>query len=79
MVTIDKKLEEQNLKIQDLTAYEQIKEEIVTNNEKWKYQVCKVMAMQIEEDTKRLRHGKILEFRTDIPYTDCEYSKVFSD
>lgn len=58
---------------------EQIKEEIVTENEKWKYKVCKVMAMQIEEDTKKLRHGKILEFRTDISYNDCEYSKVFEE
>lgn len=51
---------------------EEVKSGIVNEPEKWKYRVVKVTAMMLEEDTKALRHGKIIEWREDKNYKDCD-------
>jgi hypothetical protein len=56
---------------------EEIKQKITEENSPLKYQVCKVSAMLIEEDTKALRHARIMEWREDISYKDCTYEKAF--
>ena len=35
--------------------------------------------MMIEEDSQKLRHAKIMEWRDDIPWEDCTWEKVFGD
>ena len=51
---------------------EEVKAGIVNENEKWKYKVAKVTAMMIEADTGALRHGKIIEWREDKSYKECD-------
>lgn len=51
---------------------EEVKNGIVHEEEKWKYKVVKVTAMMLEEDTKALRHGKIVEWREDKDYKECD-------
>lgn len=58
---------------------EDIKKGIIEENSPLVHQVCKVSAMLIEKDTHALRHGRILEWRNDISWRDCEYSKVFGE
>lgn len=55
-----------------------LKEEIVTNNEKWKNKVAELSAMEIEEIEGRysLRHSKIICFRDDKSYLECEFSQI---
>ena len=55
---------------------EEVKQGIIDENEKWKYKVCKVSAMLIEQDTGALRHGRIMEWRDDISYKDCTLDKI---
>lgn len=55
---------------------EEVKAGIVEEPEKWKGRVVAINAMEIEEDTKRLRHGKIIEWRSDKPARDCEFSQL---
>lgn len=58
---------------------EDIKKGIVDNNDLFTHKVCKVSAMMIEEDSQKLRHAKIMEWRDDIPWEDCTWEKVFGD
>ena len=51
--------------------------QITLENSPLKNKVCKVSAMLIEEDTKALRHARIMEWRDDISYEDCTYEKAF--
>ena len=40
-------------------------------------QVVKVTCMEIETDTHRLRHSKIIEFRNDKDWTDCGIEQLY--
>lgn len=55
---------------------EDVKKKVITGE--LNHQVVKVQAMEIEKDTGRLRHGKIVEFRNDINYTDCTTDKIYN-
>ena len=55
---------------------EDIKKRIITGE--LNHQVVKVQAMEIEKDSGKLRHGKIVEFRNDINYTDCTTDKIYN-
>lgn len=58
---------------------DEVKEQIVYEPEKWKHRVCKVQAMMIEEDTKKLRHGRIIEWRPegDKAWNECDGKELF--
>jgi ATP-dependent DNA ligase len=51
---------------------EEVKKGIIEDINKWKYKVAKVTAMMIESDTKALRHAKIMEWRDDKNWKDCD-------
>ena len=51
---------------------EEIKAGIVSAPDKWTHKVCEVQAMMIEEDTKALRHAKIMQWRNDKDWRDCD-------
>ena len=55
---------------------EEVKAGIVANPEDWKGRVVSINAMEIEPDTLCLRHGKIIEWRTDKKAEDCEFSQL---
>lgn len=54
-----------------------IKEGIVKHNNEWKYKVVMVNAMSIENDTKKFRHGRIVTWRNDKSWRDCEMSQLW--
>lgn len=54
-----------------------VKEGIVKNNNEWKYKVVMVNAMNIENDTKKFRHGRIVNWRNDKSWKDCEMSQLW--
>lgn len=56
---------------------EEIKEGIVAAPDKWTHRVCEVQAMMIEEDTKALRHAKIINWRDDKDWKDCDGHEIF--
>lgn len=58
---------------------EEVRQGIVENNEKWKYKVVKINAMMIEEDSHKLRHSKIIEWRNpeDKSWKDCDIEQIF--
>lgn len=58
---------------------EEVRQGIVENNEKWKYKVVKINAMMIEEDSHKLRHSKIIEWRNpeDKSWKDCGIEQIF--
>lgn len=58
---------------------EEIKKGIVEHPELFTHKVCKVNAMMIEEDTQKLRHAKVMEWRDDISWEDCTWEKVFGE
>lgn len=43
---------------------------------KMRHSVAKIRAMQIEPDTKRLRHAVVLEWREDKAWKDCDYEQL---
>lgn len=51
---------------------EEVKNGIIHENNKWKFKVAKVTAMMIEIDSGALRHGKILEWREDKNWKECD-------
>lgn len=56
---------------------EEVKRGIVEDNKAWTHRVCKVQAMMIEEDTGALRHGKIMEWRTDDKdWRECDGHEI---
>ena len=55
---------------------EEVREGIVKENEKWKHRVVVINAMDIESDTHKLRHGKIMEWREDKPWQECSYEQI---
>lgn len=56
---------------------EEIKAGIVGAPEQWTHRVCEVQAMMIEQDTKALRHGKIMKWRDDKDWRDCDGHEIF--
>ena len=56
---------------------EEIKAGIVSAPDQWTHRVCEVQAMMIEEDTKALRHGKIMKWRDDKDWRDCDGHEIF--
>lgn len=56
---------------------EEIKAGIVGAPEQWTHRVCEVQAMMIEQDTKALRHGKIMQWRDDKDWRDCDGHEIF--
>lgn len=55
---------------------EEVKSGIVENNNEWKNRVVKVTAMMVEFDSGKLRHGKIMEWRQDKPWQDCDGHEI---
>ena len=55
---------------------EEVKKEIVENPDKWKYKVVRVQAMEIDKESKKLRHGRIVEWRSDKSWQDCDYEQI---
>lgn len=56
---------------------EEIKEGIVHEPDKWIHKVAMVNAMGIEPDSHKFRHGRIVTWRTDKTWRDCELSQLF--
>lgn len=56
----------------------QIKEEIISNPEKWKNKVAQLTGMEVEaiDGSYSLRHGKIETWRDDKNPEDCLYSQL---
>ena len=60
---------------------EEVKKGIVEDNSSWARRVVKINAMDIEDDTKRFRHARIIEWRNpeDMSWKDCTFEKVFGE
>lgn len=56
-----------------------VKEGIVKQNDDWKYKVVMVNAMSIENDTKKFRHGRIVSWRNDKSWKDCEMTQLWDN
>lgn len=56
---------------------DEIKADIVKNNEKYINKPCRVTAMEIETDSGALRHPKFIDFRDDISWKDCSTDKIY--
>lgn len=58
---------------------EEVKNGIINEPEKWCKKVAKISAMQIEEDTKHLRHAKVMEWRNDGDkrWDECDGKEIF--
>lgn len=57
---------------------EEVKKGIVENTDNWRGKVVSVSCMLIEEDTKNLRHARIMEWRTDKNWKDCDGHEIFN-
>lgn len=55
-------------------------DKVKMNYREYRHQVVEVGAMQIDKESNRLRHGKILSFRSpeDKVWTDCTYDQIES-
>lgn len=56
---------------------DQVKQEIVTDRDKYTKRVILVNAMEADTSQKTFRHAKIEAWREDIPWTDCTIDKIF--
>lgn len=52
-----------------------LSEEIKQNYQDYKFRCIEVSAMEFDDETHALRHGRMLQFRDDLIYTDCTYQK----
>ena len=57
---------------------DEVKEDIIKNNDKYINRPCKVTAMEFTDD-KKLRHPRFVEFRDDLNTEDCNWEKVFGE
>lgn len=57
---------------------DEIKELIGQGDATYIRKPCLVSAMEIDNESGCLRHGKILEFRDDISWKDCTWEKVYA-
>ena len=57
---------------------DEIRKEIVNSPEKYYHKVYELSAMEIEniDGNYSLRHGRILQERTDKNYRDCDFSQI---
>lgn len=58
---------------------DELKEGIVYNPKEWINKVVEISAMEIEKDKNgnpTLRHGKIVSFRDDKNWQECDYSQI---
>lgn len=57
---------------------DEVKEGIVTDNDEYKHKVIELQAMEIQRDTDipTLRHAKIVQWRDDKDYTECDWSQL---
>lgn len=58
---------------------EEVKEGIVKNPKEWTDRVVSINAMEIEPDTFKFRHAKIIEWRTDKTARECEFSQIANE
>lgn len=58
---------------------DEVKQGIVDDPENWKYKVIKVNAMSIEPDTHKFRHARIVEWRNDKNWKDCEVTQLWDE
>lgn len=56
---------------------DEVKSDIVKHPENWRYKVVMVNAMGIEEDTHRFRHGRIVDWRDDKSWKDCNIEQLW--
>lgn len=64
-------------KIQSIGLLSNLTEDIKADPEKVKGKVIEVTCMEIDEETKGLRHAKLVQFRPDLGVVDCTAEKVF--
>lgn len=57
---------------------DELKEGIIKEPEKWIHKVVEISAMEIEKINEHysLRHGKIVNFRDDKSWQDCDFSQI---
>lgn len=55
-------------------------DEVKENWQNYKHRVVEIGGMQFDKETNRLRHGKVLKFRTpeEKVWTDCSYEQIES-
>ena len=58
---------------------DEVKIAIVNRDENYIKKPCLVSAMELDNESGCLRHGKILQFRDDITWQDCTWEKVYGD
>lgn len=58
---------------------DEVKIAIANRDESYINKPCLVSAMELDNESGCLRHGKILQFRDDITWKDCTWEKVYGD
>ena len=58
---------------------DEVKTAIANRDESYIKKPCLVSAMELDNESGCLRHGKILQFRDDITWQDCTWEKVYGD
>ena len=56
---------------------DEVKKAIAEQSEEYIKKPCLVSAMELDNESGCLRHGKILQFRDDINWKDCTWEKVY--
>ena len=56
---------------------DEVKKAITEKDNKYIKKPCLISAMELDNESGSLRHGKILEFREDISWKDCTWDKVY--
>ena len=56
---------------------DEIKEKITQPDNEYIKKPCLVSAMELDDESGSLRHGRILEFRSDISWKDCTWEKIY--
>lgn len=64
-------------KIQSIGLLSNLTEDIKADPESVKGKVIEVTCMEIDEETKGLRHAKLVQFRPDLGVVDCTADKIF--
>jgi hypothetical protein len=55
---------------------DEIKAQIATNPSNFKLKVVQISAMDFDPESERFRHSKIIQWREDKKWTECQYSQV---
>ena len=56
---------------------DEVKKSITQQDNQYIKKPCLVSAMELDNESGSLRHGRILEFRDDITWKDCTWDKVY--